>query len=167
MVPEVSACQDIITGRTVLVFNLLEREVAAMRMGPEASVEGLYAAWMIQDRDGMLAYLTDDVYFAQMVSPAALRHAGISIGRGKFGDRADMVFRDWAFDRIVPRPLTVSGHILRYLCDFSIRFRRTGDVLDGTMRSIFFTSETKIYRIEEYHDAARFEAFMRLANSKR
>lgn len=135
-------------------------------MGPEAAVEGLYSAWMIQDRDGMLAYLTDDVYFAQYVSQDAVRHAGVSVGKDKFGERADMVFRDWAFDRIVPIPLTVHGHVIRYLCDFDIRFRRTGDVLQGRMRSVFYGKGGRIFRIEEYHDAARFEAFMRLTNSK-
>jgi hypothetical protein len=113
----------------------------------------------------MLAYLTDDVYFAQFVSPVAVRHAGVSVGKDKFGERADMVFRDWQFDRIVPIPLTVHGNVIRFLCDFHIRFRRTGDVLEGRMRSIFWSKGDRIYRIEEYHDAARFEAFMRLTNS--
>jgi hypothetical protein len=136
-----------------------------MRMGPEAAVEGLYAAWMIQDRDAMLAYVTDDLYFAQLVSPIDLRHAGVTVGKDKFGDRADMVFDDWAFETIVPIPLTVEGHIIRYLCEFAIRLRRTGDLLEGRMRSVFYVHDGpggKIYRIEEYHDAARFEAFMRL-----
>lgn len=138
-----------------------------MRRGADAAVEGLYSAWKIQDRDAMLAYLTEDVYFTQLVSPAEVRHAGVSIGRDKFGERADMVFQDWAFERIAPIPLMVHGHIVRYLCDFKIRYRRTGDVLEGRMRSVFYSKGNKICRIEEYHDAARFEAFMRFANSPR
>jgi ketosteroid isomerase-like protein len=141
-----------------------------MRMGPEAAVEGLYAAWIIQDRDAMLAYVTDDLYFAQLVSPADLRHAGVTVGKDKFGERADMVFADWAFEKIVPIQLTVEGHIIRYLCDFKIRLRRTGDLFEARMRSVFYVKDEpggRIYRIEEYHDAACFEAFMRLNNLPR
>jgi ketosteroid isomerase-like protein len=138
-----------------------------MQMGPEAAVEGLYAAWTIQSRDGMLAYLTDDIYFAQLISSDDVSHAGVTVGKDKFGERCDMVFRDWAFERIVPIPLTVEGEIIRYLCDFRIRLRRTGDVLEGRMRSVFWCHGGRIHRIEEYHDAARFEAFMRLANAPR
>jgi ketosteroid isomerase-like protein len=136
-----------------------------MRSDAEATVEGVYRAWMLRDRDAMLAYFTDDAILAQHISTDVLPFAGTTIGKGRLSDRIDMVFRDWDFEEIKLATLTIEGDHVRCHVDFRFRYKPTGDVLDGRMRYVFHVEGGRIVHLDEYHDAPMIEAFMRLTQA--
>ena len=80
-----------------------------MRSDPESTVDGVYRAWMLRDRDAMLAYFTDDAWVVQHVSQDSLPFAGESIGKGLLSERIDQIFRDWDFERIKLASLSIEG----------------------------------------------------------
>lgn len=126
----------------------------------------MYRAWVLRDRDGMLAYYADDAFIAQYVSKEALPFAGVSIGKGLFSERLDMIFNDWDFEHIKLSRLTIVDDAVRCHVDFKFRYKRTGDLMEGRMRHVFHIVDGRIASLDEYHDASMVEAFMRLAHAR-
>ncbi len=58
------------------------------------------------------------------------------------------------------------GEVARAQIDAYVRHRRTGHVLAGSYRQVVTYRGNKIWRVQEYHDAAMMAAFWRLVTSE-
>lgn len=125
----------------------------------------MYRAWVLRDRDAMLAYFTEDAFLAQYVSKEALPFAGVSIGKARLSERLDMIFNDWDFEQIKLSSLAIDGDRVRCVVDFKFRYKRTGDLLEGRMRHVMHIVDGRIASLDEFHDASMIEAFMRLTHA--
>ncbi|NJO33495.1 MAG: nuclear transport factor 2 family protein, partial [Rhodospirillales bacterium] len=85
--------------------------------------------------------------------------------RGKDNVRAVLyaILAEFDYLRYDPEIVAVEGDVVRVAVTFVYHHRRTGEDLSGTKRMVFKLADGVITRIDEYHDAAKVEAFMRLA----
>ena len=56
--------------------------------------------------------------------------------------------------------------VARVQCQFVLRHRASGESLSGSKRQRLYVEQGEIVRIDEYHDIAMVNAFMRLTKSK-
>jgi ketosteroid isomerase-like protein len=61
-----------------------------------------------------------------------------------------------------PFAVRVDGNVSYNQVEFMYRHRATGEMLSGRFRLVLHFEGNVIRRIEEYHDAERVNAFMRL-----
>lgn len=132
-------------------------------MDNRAVVESFLACWSVQDVEMTIEHVHDDFVYALYISETALPCGGET--RGKDNVRAVLYTMLAEFDylRYEPEIVAVEGDIVRASIAFVYHHRRTGEDLSGTKRMVLQLKGGLIARIDEYHDAARVEAFMRLA----
>ena len=129
---------------------------------PEYVLREYYAAFNRGDRELALSYCHDDLEFANYLDNSLVPSGGITLGKAAFErkiDAFDACFADLVLD---PREIIIVGQIARSRVHFTCRHRGTGEYLVGKMRQVALIEKSRIRRIEEYHDAERVHAFMRL-----
>lgn len=126
-------------------------------------LEAAHNAWCKADIDRVLSYYASDcTYWC---------NAGIDgtpfVLEGKPAFRAYLQsIISAAESRTVIDLFQFDGDTARAQVDAYVRHRGTGHVLAGSYRQIVTYRGTKIWRIEEYHDAAKMAAFWRLVASE-
>jgi ketosteroid isomerase-like protein len=132
-------------------------------MDNRAIVESFLACWSVQDVEMTVAHVHDDFVYALYISETALPYGGET--RGKDNVRAVLyaILAEFDYLRYDPEIISVEGDVVRVTAAFVYHHRRTGENLTGTKRMVFRLKDSLITRIDEYHDAAKVEAFMRLA----
>ena len=141
-------------------------------MDNRAVVGSFLACWSVQDVEMTVAHVHEDFVYALYVSETALPYGGET--RGKENVRAVLyaILADFDYLRYEPEIISVEGDVVRVAVEgdvvrvavaFTYHHRRTGEDLSGTKRMVFQLADGLITRIDEYHDAAKVEAFMRLA----
>ncbi len=130
--------------------------------GPLEVVSKFNSAWQAGDIEGALALVADDAVYELHVSKEVLPFGGETVGRVGIAAVVDRIRADW--DYILYRPLVLAGHgeIVRFQVEFMYRHRASGDVLSGRFRMVMKVENGLITRVDEYHDRAKVEAFMRL-----
>lgn len=114
------------------------------------------------DLDAFMEMLTDDVAYALYLDEAELPFAGETVGKVLLRQRIAQMHD--AFDYILfrPFPLHVTGRAAHNQVEFMYRHKATSEVLSGRFRFVLTVTEQRVSRIEEYHDAERVKAFVRL-----
>jgi ketosteroid isomerase-like protein len=131
-------------------------------MGNRAVVESFLACWSVQDVEMTIEHVHEDFVYALYISETALPYGGET--RGKDNVRAVLyaILAEFDYLRYDPEIISVDGDMVRVAVAFVYHHRRTGENLSGTKRFVIHLRDGLITRIDEYHDAAKVEAFMRL-----
>jgi ketosteroid isomerase-like protein len=129
---------------------------------PRTIITRFNQAWEDNDIEAALAFIADDAVYVLHVAETALPFGGET--RGKSAIRAAFTGMRSDFDYILYRPFPMSGagETLHGQVEFIYRHRASGEELSGRFRLVWTMRNGLIVRCEEYHDAARIEAFMRL-----
>lgn len=132
-------------------------------MDNRAVVESFLACWSVQDVELTIDHVHEDFVYALYISETALPYGGET--RGKENVRAVLyaILAEFDYLRYEPEIVAVEGNVVRTSVAFVYHHRRTGENLSGTKRMVLRLKDGFITRIDEYHDAAKVEAFMRLA----
>ena len=123
--------------------------------------EGL-DAWAAGDLEATMRYFSEDVVYTLHLEENAVPLAGET--RGKAALRAAFAGTRAAFEYILFRrmPLTINGNRAHNQVEFMFRHYATGELLTGRARFVWTVENSLITRCQEYHDAERISAFMRL-----
>lgn len=125
------------------------------------------ADYAVGDIEGFLSYLAEDVVYRLHLDQSVLPFAGEVTSKDALRERLLAMRAQFEYLLWSPGPIRVSlnGQTKTFV-DFSYKHKRSGKVLDGSYRLILTVdSKRLIRRIEEYHDAARVHAFVRLMES--
>lgn len=114
------------------------------------------------DYDTFLSLLADDVAYALYLDPADLPFAGETHGKGPFMERVAEMHAAYEYVLFRPFKFRGRGSTVHNQVEFIYRHKASGHVLDGRFRCVVTVRDGLISRIEEYHDAARVKAFLRL-----
>lgn len=134
-----------------------------MRSDPESVIEGLYAAWRLQDVEAVLAYCTDDVCFRVLPTGSAQSRIFEMRGRDAFRIHLERLRASWEFLAIHPGPLIVNGDQFREVMRVRARHRATGRILESHKRHVWQFEGRHVKSCDEYEDTALLSAFLRLA----
>lgn len=123
----------------------------------ERLVEAAHTAWGRADIDALLRYFANDFEYqikagTEDGSPLAL------VGKDEFAD----FWRPLVLQmetRTTPGRMQLNGDVARLQVSVWLRHRQTGFTLNGTYRQLLTFRGGLICRIEEYHDAAKLNAF--------
>lgn len=129
---------------------------------PASVVRRHWAAWRYQDKQTSLTLCAPDVTFAVYVPEHVLFFGGETTGKPSVSDRLQTLidhFETIDYEGTVTR---VTGNVVHGLVRFRFRHRATGEEIEGVMRQVVVVRNGLMQRLEEYHDAARIRAFMRL-----
>ena len=130
-------------------------------------VEELVRFWSVQDVESSVALMRDDCVWVLNISETALPFGGETCGKDKIAEGFYAILADWDYISYVPTILAIKDGKARLQVQHVYRFRRTGEDLAGSFRINIEVVDGLVSRIEEYHDAAMVETFMRLAQSGR
>lgn len=136
-----------------------------MRNDPASVVEGLYAAWALQDVETVLAYCSHDVCY-DVIETEGISGLGGEI-RGKDAVRSYLkaMVAAWEFLQIVPGSMLISGDEVREIGSFHCRHRATGDVIEIRKRHVWRVPRGRVVSCIEYQDAFKLSAFLRMARA--
>ena len=112
--------------------------------------------------DAFLEMITDDITYALYVDQDVLPFAGETQGKAAFRERIAQM--QYSFEYVLYRPLGVRavGYVAHTQVEFMYRHRASQEILSGRFRLVLTVRGDLISRIEEYHDAERVKAFIRL-----
>lgn len=121
-----------------------------------------FAAWTSRDLEGALSYLTEDVIHVLNVDGAAVPFAASVEGKPALREKLQLLLDTFEFGAIVNDSLRVEG--LRGSGNYKFIYIHfaSGERLTGRFRFVMERRGDQFCRIEEYHDAAYLEAFVRL-----
>lgn len=120
-------------------------------------LEAAHAAWAAADMDALLRYFTDDLEYQINAGTEDGRPLHL-IGKAEFDDFWRPLMTQMT-TRTSPGRLVLSDNVGRVQVDVWLKHRLTGFVLTGSYRQILTFRGELICRIEEYHDAAKLNAF--------
>jgi ketosteroid isomerase-like protein len=123
-------------------------------------------SWIAQDVELTVAHVADDFVYALHISNEVLPFGGETRGREEIKSVLYTILADFDYLKYEPVILGVQDDVVRVQVDFIYHHRRTGEDLVGTKRLVIKLDDGLIARIDEYHDVALVEAFMRLARQR-
>ena len=132
-------------------------------MDSRSVVASFFAYWRVQDLDMAVAHGHPDVIYTIYNGSDALPFAGTYRGPEACRELGYTVLAEFDYLDYEPTIISVDGCIVRTHVFFRYRHRASGNVIDGSRRLVFEIRDGLIARIDSYEDAAKFEAFMRLA----
>jgi ketosteroid isomerase-like protein len=129
-------------------------------------VDGLYAAWSLQDIDATLAYCADDICY-NVISANGISGLGAEIA-GKSAVRSYLLAMAavWEFIELIPGPYVIDGNEVREYGTYLCRHRATGEFLETRKRHVWQVENGRITRCTEYQDAFHLDAFLRMARPR-
>ena len=136
-----------------------------MRQDAEAVVEGIYAAWRLQDIDATLAYCSEDMRYTVHQPEGITGLGGVMIGKAAIRCYLTAIAASWEFAHLAPASVTVQGDVVRGLVRYNSVHRRTGLPLAGTKRHVWQVENGRIIACDEYQDAVRIKAFLEMAEA--
>lgn len=124
------------------------------------------AAYATGNFDGFLKLLADRVEYNLYLDESIVPFAGTAEGKFDFVTRLADMHR--YFEYILFRPTEPRAHEdgFHASVEFVYRHRATGEILDGRFRLVIQVANGLVYRIREFHDAERIQAFFRLVASE-
>jgi ketosteroid isomerase-like protein len=143
---------------------MVDRNIAAR--SARATVEEFFKFWRTQDVDMAMTTVAGDAIWHLHLSDSTVPFGGPSVGREAIRANFFAILRDWDHLRFEPHVLSDDGDAVRYRVDFAYRYRQTGEDLIGSCRGLMRVAAGHIVFIDEYHDAALVDAFVRLAKSR-
>jgi len=131
-------------------------------MSSRATVASYLACWSAQDVEMTLRHFDEDISYALYISETALPFAGETRGKANIANILYSLLAQFDYLKHEPTIVGVDGDTVRVQVQFVYHHRETGGNLSGSKRLVFKLRNDAIVRVEEYHDAAMVEAFMRL-----
>ncbi len=126
-------------------------------------VEAAHGYWAVQDVEMTLAHMAADIVFVLYLDKEAVPFGGETRGQDALRTVLHDIITDFDFLKYEPRSLDADGDVIRTQVDYVYRHRPTGETLVGSKRLVLTVRDGLIARMDEYHDAALVESFMRLA----
>lgn len=131
---------------------------------PREIVEAFNRLWSAGRLDAALEMVDDDAVYLLHVSETTLPFGGENRGKANVARALAKMREDFEYVLYRPFPLTENGDVVRGQVEFIFRHRKTGETIDGRCRMIWKVANGRIVRCEEYQDAAKLGAFMRLVD---
>jgi ketosteroid isomerase-like protein len=129
-----------------------------------AIVRGMHEAYARRDLGDVLTYLADDIVFALHIDRDLAPFGGVSIGKAAVVRRCSMILQQFDMLDYSVVSLSIEGDEARALISFHYRHQASGEDIEGHMRHVMWLRDGSIARLNEYHDRARVEAFLRLVS---
>jgi ketosteroid isomerase-like protein len=120
-------------------------------------------AWARQDLEGALSYMDDDVVFTFNAGEGQLLLAGACRGKDEVRRRFQEILDLFDFQALVLESLRDDGETIRTSMLFYYRHKASGLNVEGRYRQVMRVEHGRIVRVEEFHDAAAVNAFLKLA----
>lgn len=131
-------------------------------MDRRAVVASLLACWSAQDVEMTLAHCDDDMIYSLYVSEQTVPFGGEARGKEACRQVLHMMLEQFDYLRYEPEIVGVTDDVVRVQIRFRFHHRRTGENLDGSMRTRFTVNGGLVQRVDEFVDEALVAAFMRL-----
>jgi ketosteroid isomerase-like protein len=128
----------------------------------EDAVKRFLDTWVSGDIDASLRYIADDAVYALYISCEALPFAGETVGRASIEAALRQMRSQWDYLVFRPHNFVTKGETVRFRVEHMYRHRPSGAVLSGNFRMVVKVRDGLLVRVDEYHDRAMVEAFMRL-----
>jgi ketosteroid isomerase-like protein len=128
----------------------------------DAVVNTALLVYAAGDLDAFMEMLTDDITYVLYVDQDVLPFAGETKGKADFRERIAQMHQ--SFEYVLYRPLGVRavGDVVHSQVEFMYRHRASQEMLSGRFRLVVTVRGDLVSRVEEYHDAERVKAFIRL-----
>ena len=125
-----------------------------------------YTAWEDGDLPALMDMIAEDIVFAVNVPRGSKSYVGKGIGKADFEARLRRLLAAW--EVLEYRPLWTKKHGLwhRVLVAYCYKERRTGLMIEGTMRHHWRVVGDEIVQLEIHFDHPRMDAFRRLAQAE-
>jgi ketosteroid isomerase-like protein len=127
-------------------------------------VDAAYAAWSRGDVEEILAQYDDEVTFWSNVGGATGEPLTI-IGKTAFRAFVESLAREMEGVTVTEHFHFANG-IARAKVEYYVRHKATRQVMSGSYRQITRFRGGRIARVEQYHDAARTAAFLRMTSDE-
>ena len=132
-------------------------------MDSRSVVASFFAYWRVQDLEMALGHLHPEIVYTLHNGPDAAPFSGSYHGIDSCRALGYKVLADFDYLTYEPTIVSAGSRVVSAHVGFRLRHRATGHVIDGSQRSIFQVRDSLIARIDIYEDAARIEAYMKLA----
>ena len=129
-------------------------------------IETTLRFWRVHDVEQTLVTIADDIVYQIYTAQSATPLSGQTSGKEAFGDFLYELLAHFDYLSYEPTILEVHDGVARIQTQYVLRHRASGETLEGSKRSVCTITNDLIARIDEYHDAALVEAFMRLTKAK-
>lgn len=131
----------------------------------ENIVAGFVQLWSRGDLDTAFTLLHDDCEYSLHLSDDLIAIGGVKIGKATI-EPALRQIRE-VFEYLVWRPIKISERdaSVRVQLEFLYRHIPSGELLGGNCRFLIKVDGGLITRVEEFHDRAKVEAFLRLVGA--
>jgi ketosteroid isomerase-like protein len=130
--------------------------------GPADVVRQFNTFWVAGDIDSAILLVAEHAVYALYISGDLLPFGGETVGRDNIAAVLRQIRREYEYLLYRPLALKPNGDEVRFQVEFMYRHLRSGEVLSGRFRHIMRIEDGLIVRVDEYHDRAKVEAFMRL-----
>lgn len=133
-------------------------------MGPVEVVHACLNNWAERDLDAVMSWLHDDIRFTLHAAHGSLPLAGEANGKAELRPRLQFMLDAFEFLAYIVDAAreTETAGVVRTSILYYYRHKATGLYLDGRFRHVARVENGLIKEIDEYHDAAALEAFMKL-----
>ena len=138
---------------------------AALEAETRALAEAALGAWARRDLEGTLACFAEDVVHAINVDAAVVPFAASSTCKADVRQQLQALLDTFDFDAFVVDRMRVEGATARIGVLAYYKHKASGERFDIRFRMVLRQDGGLITRLEEYHDAAWIEAFVRLTNA--
>lgn len=135
-------------------------------MDHQTLIETTLKFWAVQDVEQTLGMLSDDVVYQIYNVATAAPFAGATRGKDALRTRLYDILAAFDYLHYEPILLDVRDGVARVQTCFVLRHRASREQLSGSKRFVCTINDGAIARIDEYHDAALFSAFMGLTRSR-
>ena len=135
-------------------------------MESRAVVASFFAYWCVQDLEMALGYLHPEIVYTLHNGPDAAPFSGSYRGIDSCRALGYKVLAEFDYLTYEPSIVSAGSSVVSAHVTFRLRHRATGHVIDGSQRSIFRVRDGLIAHVDIYEDAARMEAYMKLAGQR-
>lgn len=135
-------------------------------MDSRSVVASFFAFWRVQDLEMALGHLHPEIVYTLHNGPDALPFSGSYRGIDSCRDLGYTVLAQFDYIHYEPTIVSAKGRDVHVQVFSRLRHRATGNVIEGSQRSVFEVHDGLIKRIDIYEDAPRMEAFMRMTTRR-
>jgi ketosteroid isomerase-like protein len=131
-------------------------------MDSRSVVASFFACWSVQDLEMALSHLHPEVVYTLHNGPDALPFSGSYRGIDSCRDLGYTVLAQFDYIGYEPTIVSAKERVVQVHVVSRLRHRATGNVIEGSQRSVFQVDDGLITRIDIFEDAPRIEAFMKM-----
>lgn len=122
----------------------------------------LLDAWERGDFDGTFVHMADDIVFCLYLDQDLLAFAGETVGKPAVLAAFTRMRQDWDYLARRTTHMVEEDDVVRLGLEYMYRHKASGEILSGNCRIVVRFRDCLVIRIDEYHDKALVETFMRL-----